>query len=83
MMEQEAGIEQVTGHTVGWDLGMGMDLGMSLGLGVNIVLSCWKLNYSVSTCSDNPFLLLSLSPPNIGWFSQSCVECVQSLLVLF
>ena len=34
--EHEAGIEWVTGHTVGWDLGMDGDLGISSDLGINI-----------------------------------------------
>ena len=48
-----------------------------------VVLSCWILNYSVPTCSDSSLVLHSLVPPNIGQFSQSSVEHIQSLPVLF
>ena len=48
-----------------------------------VILSCWILNYSVPTCGNSSSLLLSLVPPSIGWCSQSSVEHIQNLLVLF
>ena len=43
----------------------------------------WILYCSVPMCSDSSSLPSSLVPPNIGWFPQFCVECVQNLLVRF
>ena len=48
-----------------------------------VVLSYLILNYSVPVCGDSSSLPLSLVPPSIRWFSQSSIECVQNLLVLF
>ena len=48
-----------------------------------VVLSCWILNYSVPTCGDSSSLLLSLALPSIGQFSQSSIERIQNLPVLF
>ena len=48
-----------------------------------VVLSCWILNYSVPMHGNSSSLPLSLVPPIIGRFSQSYVEHIQNLLVLF
>ena len=48
-----------------------------------VVLCCWILSYSVPMRGDSSLLLLSLTPPSIGWFSQSFIERIQNLLVLF
>ena len=47
------------------------------------VLPCQKLICSVPMCGNSYSLLLFLSSPNIGWCSQSCIESIQSLPVLF
>ena len=48
-----------------------------------VTLSCWILNYLGPTCSDSSLLLLSLAPPRIGRCSQSFIERIQNLPVLF
>ena len=48
-----------------------------------VVLSYWILNYSVPMRGDSSLLPLSLVPPSIGQFSQSFIERIQNLLVLF
>ena len=47
------------------------------------VLSYGMLNCSVPIHGDSSLLPFFLVPPNIGWFPQFYIECVQKFLVLF
>ena len=48
-----------------------------------VVLSYLILNCSVPMRGDSSLLPFFLMLPNIGWFPQFCVECIQNFLVLF